>query len=89
MTIETKTLTLPASLYRQLQQVAKQHQTNPVDLIAQWLSMAQQNQPLSPADELPSATTPAFQQILAVATDLGINDLAAQHDHYLYGIEKR
>jgi len=30
-----------------------------------------------------------LQRILARATDLGISDLAAQHDHYLYGTEKR
>ncbi len=30
-----------------------------------------------------------LQRILARATDLGVSDLAAQHDHYLYGTEKR
>lgn len=29
-----------------------------------------------------------LQRILARATDLGISDLAAQHDHYLYGTKK-
>lgn len=29
-----------------------------------------------------------FERILARATDLGISDLAEQHDHYLYGVEK-
>ena len=31
----------------------------------------------------------AFRRILERATDLGISDLAKQHDHYLYGTEKR
>ena len=31
----------------------------------------------------------AFRRILERATDLGISDLAQQHDHYLYGTEKR
>lgn len=31
----------------------------------------------------------AFQNILERATDLGISDLAEQHNHYLYGAEKR
>jgi hypothetical protein len=31
----------------------------------------------------------AFQRILARATDLGLPDLAEQHDHYLYGVDKR
>ena len=30
-----------------------------------------------------------LQKISARATDLGVSDLAAQHDHYLYGTEKR
>ena len=34
------------------------------------------------------ATTLAFQRMLAMATDLGVTDLAEQHDHYLYGIDK-
>ncbi len=31
----------------------------------------------------------AFKQILKRAMDLGISDLAMQHDHYLYGTDKR
>jgi len=34
------------------------------------------------------ATTAAFQQMLAMATDLGVTDLAEQHDHYLYGVDR-
>ena len=30
-----------------------------------------------------------LQDLLALATDLGIDDLAEQHDHYLYGVPKR
>ena len=30
-----------------------------------------------------------LQRLSARAKDLGISDLAAQHDHYLYGTEKR
>jgi len=30
-----------------------------------------------------------LKRILARAEDLGISDLADQHDHYLYGTEKR
>ena len=30
-----------------------------------------------------------LQRLSARAIDLGISDLAAQHDHYLYGTEKR
>lgn len=31
----------------------------------------------------------SFKRILARARDLGIPDLAEQHDHYLYGLPKR
>jgi len=31
----------------------------------------------------------AFRRILERATNLGISDLAEQHNHYLYGTEKR
>ena len=31
----------------------------------------------------------ALQNILKRATDLGISDLADQHNHYLYGTDKR
>lgn len=30
-----------------------------------------------------------LQRISARAKDLGVSDLSAQHDHYLYGTEKR
>lgn len=33
--------------------------------------------------------TRVLQRISARARDLGVKDLAAQHDHYLYGIDKR
>jgi hypothetical protein len=31
----------------------------------------------------------AFGRILERASDLGVSDLAEQHDHYLYGLDKR
>jgi len=33
--------------------------------------------------------TRAFRRILERATDLGVTDLAEQHDHYLYGVDKK
>lgn len=32
---------------------------------------------------------PAFHYLAEIAEDLGIDDLAKNHDHYLYGVEKR
>jgi hypothetical protein len=45
----------------------------------------------SAAEQADSAPPPvsAFERILARATDLGVSDLAEQHDHYLYGAEKQ
>ncbi|MGH2584370.1 MAG: antitoxin family protein [Dehalococcoidia bacterium] len=37
------------------------------------------------AHEMPEV----FRRILARARDLGVGDLAEQHDHYLYGTPKR
>ena len=37
----------------------------------------------------PKAKKKILQRISARARDLGVSDLAAQHDHYLYGTEKR
>lgn len=32
---------------------------------------------------------PAFYYLAEIAEDLGVDDLAENHDHYLYGVEKR
>ena len=37
----------------------------------------------------PQVKSTVLQRISANAIDLGVSDLAAQHDHYLYGTEKR
>ena len=41
----------------------------------------------------PAGTEPpsdnVLQRLAALAADLGTDDLAEQHDHYLYGTEKR
>ncbi len=36
-----------------------------------------------------AATIQTFKKILGRAKDLGVKDLSKQHDHYLYGMEKR
>jgi hypothetical protein len=42
-------------------------------------------EPASPPDGMPDL----FRWIIANARDLGVDDLAEQHDHYLYGLPKR
>jgi PHD/YefM family antitoxin component YafN of YafNO toxin-antitoxin module len=51
------------------------------ELIAHLVGAANQHR-------LGKPTTLAFQRILKRATDLGAADLAEQHDHYVYGVEK-
>ncbi|MEJ2736737.1 MAG: hypothetical protein P8189_24765 [Anaerolineae bacterium] len=82
MASETVILQLPASLYADLETLATEEQAEPVEVIARLVETArQQRQVKSP--------TLAFRRILERASDLGISDLAEQHDHYLYGLEKK
>ena len=80
--MNTVTLEVPTQLYSQLQTLAELEQTDIVGLLRRLLASTNGHQ------VQPQATTRAFQQILDRATDLGVTDLAEQHDHYLYGVEK-
>ena len=83
METDTVTIELPAQFYAQLQTLAADEQTDPVKVLLHLITVAiqQRIQPQSP--------TRAFQRIRERATDLGVTDLAEQHDHYLYGVEKQ
>jgi hypothetical protein len=80
--MNTRTLELPTELYSQLQIVAEAEQTDIVELLRRLLA------PVNGQKTRPQATTRSFQRILERATNLGVTDLAEQHDHYLYGTEK-
>jgi hypothetical protein len=82
MASESVTLQLPASLYADLKSLAIDEQAEPVEVIARLVETARQQR---------RATSPtrAFRRILKRATDLGITDLAEQHDHYLYGTDRQ
>jgi len=41
------------------------------------------------ADEIPADDSRPLRRYAALSQDLGVDDLAAQHDHYLYGTPKR
>lgn len=82
MTVGTVTVKLPKDLYTRLDALAKQERTDLVDLLTRWTASLATRAPIEPS-------TPAFQRILSRATDLGVSDLAEQHDHYLYGTEKQ
>jgi hypothetical protein len=79
------TIQLPASLHTELQALAAAENTDLIDVIIRLMAIVRRERVPDP----PRASTPAFQQILEQATDLGITDLAEQHDHYLYGVEKQ
>ncbi len=83
MTVGTVTVKLPKDLYVRLDALAKQERTDVVELLGRLAASATAPQ----AQVEPS--TAAFQRILGRATDLGLSDLAEQHDHYLYGTEKQ
>jgi len=83
MTAGTVTVKLPKDLYARLDTLAKQERTNLVDLLDRLATSA-----VAPRAQTAPSTV-AFERILGRATDLGVGDLAEQHDHYLYGTEKQ
>ncbi len=83
MTVGTVTIKLPKDLYARLDSLAKQERTDLVALMSRLVASA-----TAPRVEA-EPTTMAFQRILNRAADLGVSDLAQQHDHYLYGTEKQ
>jgi predicted transcriptional regulator len=83
MTPATVTIELPTQLYRQLQTLAEGEQADLTELLNRLVKLA-----ASQAVNR-QAPTPALRNILERATDLGVTDLSAQHDHYLYGLDKR
>jgi len=83
MPTDTVTLKLPRPLYARLETLAQEEQTDMLALLSRLVALATKSSPSA------RPHTRAFQRILDRATDLGVNDLAEQHDHYLYGTEKR
>ena len=73
---------LPASVYADLESLAEKEQTEPSEMVARLVQAASFERQTEP-------TTRAFRKILERATDLGVTDLAEQHDHYLYGTDKK
>ncbi|GAB4443073.1 MAG: hypothetical protein Kow0031_25230 [Anaerolineae bacterium] len=76
------TLEIPVDLYASLQALAANKKQNLSDLITHLVKTAYRQ-------EQTVTSTPAFDTLLANATDLGFTDLAEQHDHYLYGVERQ
>ena len=83
MTTGIVTVKLPKDLYSRLDTLAKQERTDLVELLNRLVASV-----AAPRAQAEPSTT-AFQRILGRATDLGVSDLAEQHDHYLYATEKQ
>jgi hypothetical protein len=81
--MNTVMVELPKPLYARLETLAEEERTDLIDLLSRLVTSAAKPRPRS------KPSTQAFQRILDRATDLGVSDLAEQHDHYLYGVEKR
>jgi len=82
MESETVVLELPASLYSGIVSLAAGEDLEPAEVIARLVEAARLQQQRGVA-------TRAFRRILERATDLGVADLAEQHDHHLYGVDKQ
>jgi len=80
MTTKVITLELPFDLYAKLKSLAAEWRQDPLEVVGQLITLAY--------EQRPQASTPAFQNILANAADLGVVDLAERHDHYLYGLDQ-
>ena len=82
--VETPTVTiqLPTSLYNDLQDLAAEDQIDPVEVIARLVAIAEKQR------VPPKPPTQAFRQILERATDLGVSNLAEEHDRYLYSVDE-
>ena len=80
MTAATHTIQLSATTYKQLIAAAQQQHLEIETLIKKFLDT------LNPE---PPQSEHRFAYLLEAAEDLGVADLAENHDHYLYGTKKR
>lgn len=80
METNTVTIEMPVQLYQKLQLLAEDEHANPLEVLYRLIKVAPRRRT--------RPTTQAFQRIAERATDLGVDDLAEHHDHYLYGVEK-
>jgi hypothetical protein len=88
---ETITVELPSEVYDGLRVLGAKQRIDPVQVLADLVKRAQVLWvPDSAAVEDPAPKEPGLlEQIASLAQDLGVEDLSEQHDHYLYGTEKR
>jgi hypothetical protein len=88
----TTTIELPIGVYEDLKALAVDEQSDPVRVIVRLVKAAQrgQSEKRECVEEQPTQRAGnVLQELLCLATDLGVDDPAEQHDHYLYGAKKR
>lgn len=80
MTAATQTIQLSMTTYEQLVAAAQQQQLDIEALIQNFLQQPK---------VAPAQSKHRFAYLLDIAEDMGIDDLSENHDHYLYGADKR
>jgi hypothetical protein len=84
MEAKTVAIELPSELYDDLTSLAAAEKTDLVQVIAQLVERANRQRQVQT-----DSPNRALQRIQERAIDLEISDLSEQHDHYLYGVDKR
>ena len=79
MEMKMVTLEMPMQVYSELQSLATHPQEDVIETLRRLIAQAREQ-----ADTVPNA----LMRILDRATDLGVADLAEEHDHYLYGMDE-
>lgn len=83
--INPYTIELSPKTYERLASAANQQRLAIETLIETWLDMRGDAPEPAHTDE----DEHPFAYLLNIAEDLGVDDLAENHDHYLYGVPKR
>ena len=76
---------LPKELYDRLEAAAENKKVDPITLIETWLKAMEQSGKAESGHEPSSAP---IYQVHNHAVDMGVDDLAQNLDHYLYGHPK-
>lgn len=76
----TVQLEIPKRIYEKILSLSKKRKMQPIELI---------DELVSDEDVSMIAETNTFSYLASIAEDLGVDDLAENHDHYLYGLDKK
>ena len=76
---------LPGDLYDRLEAAAEAEKVDPITLIEHLLQSVEKKKP----EVEPAPAIAPLYRIHEHAVDMGIDDLAENLDHYLYGLDKK